>query len=47
VLLSGQEDPRTSQLGHTISFGADQFVRFATDYYSSDRVFDRIHNLAA
>lgn len=43
MLLSGQEDPRTSELGHTISFGADQFVRFATDYYSSDRVFDRIH----
>lgn len=45
VLLSGQEEPRTSVLGHTISFGAEQFVRFRDDYYSYDRVFDRVHEL--
>lgn len=45
MLLTGQEEPRTSELGHTISFAADRLVRFADDYYSSDRVFDRIHEL--
>jgi hypothetical protein len=45
VLASGQEDPRTALLGHTISFGAEQFVRFRDDYYAYDRVFDRVHQL--
>jgi hypothetical protein len=41
----GQEDPRTPEVGHTISLGADQFVRSAADYYSYDRVFDRVREL--
>jgi hypothetical protein len=41
----GQEDPRTPEVGHTISLGADQFVRAARDYYSYDRLFDRVHEL--
>ena len=45
LLSSGQEEPRTSELGHTISLGARNFVRFQNDYYSYDRVFDRVHEL--
>lgn len=45
LLTSGQEEPRTHELGHTISLGADGFVRFQDDYYSYDKVFDRIHAL--
>ena len=45
ILVSGQEGPRTSEIGHTISLGADEFVRFREDYYSYDRVFDRVHEL--
>jgi hypothetical protein len=45
MLASGQEEPRTEDLGHTISIGAREFVRFADDYYAYDRVFDRIHAL--
>jgi hypothetical protein len=45
LLLSGQEDPRTAELGHTLSLGAEQFVRLREDYYSFDRVFDRIREL--
>jgi hypothetical protein len=44
-LSPGQEEPRTPEVGHTISLGADQFVRFRGDYYSYDRVFDRIREL--
>lgn len=45
LLTSGQEEPRTHELGHTISFGAEQFVRFQSDYYSYDKVFDRVRAL--
>ncbi len=45
LLLSGQEDPRTSVIGHTLSIGARGFVRFADDYFSFDRVFDEVHAL--
>ena len=45
ILTSGQEEPRTHELGHTISLGADQFVRFPGEYYSYDRYFDRVHAL--
>jgi hypothetical protein len=45
VISPGQEEPRTPEVGHTISLGADQFVRFSADYYSYDRVFDRVHEL--
>jgi hypothetical protein len=43
VLSPGQEEPRTPEIGHTISLGADEFVRFRSEYYSYDRVFDRVH----
>lgn len=45
VLSPGQEDPRTPEVGHTISLGASEFVRLRSDYYSYDRLFDRIHEL--
>ena len=45
VISPGQEEPRTPEVGHTISLGASQFVRFRSDYYSFDRVFDRVHEL--
>ncbi len=41
----GQEDPRTPEIGHTISLGAEEFVRSSRDYYSYDRLFDRVHAL--
>jgi hypothetical protein len=44
-LSPGQEEPRTPEVGHTISLGASEFVRFRGDYYSYDRLFDRIHEL--
>lgn len=45
ILSPGQEEPRTGEVGHTISLGAEQFVRFQPDYYSYDRLFDRVHEL--
>lgn len=45
VLSPGQEEPRTPEIGHTISLGASEFVRFQRDYYSFDRLFDRVHEL--
>jgi hypothetical protein len=45
VLVSGQEEPRTPEIGHTISLGAREFVRMSRDYYSFDRIFDRVHEL--
>ena len=45
ILSSGQEEPRTPEFGHTISLGADDFVRFREDYYSYGRLFDRVHEL--
>jgi hypothetical protein len=45
ILSPGQEEPRTPEIGHTISLGASQFVRFRGDYYSYDRLFDRIREL--
>lgn len=45
VLTSGQEEPRTHQVGHTISLMADEFVRYSDDYYYYDKVFDRVHEL--
>ena len=44
-IATGQEEPRTPEVGHTISLGASQFVRFSSDYYSYDRLFDRVHEL--
>jgi hypothetical protein len=45
VLSSGQEEPRTPEIGHTISLGAREWVRMSRDYYSFDRLFDRVHAL--
>jgi hypothetical protein len=44
-LTSGQEEPRTHELGHTISLAADEFVRNAGEYFHYDEVFDRVHEL--
>jgi hypothetical protein len=43
ILSPGQEDPRTPEIGHTISLGAADFARAANDYYSFDHLFDRVH----
>lgn len=45
MLTSGQEDPRTHEIGHTISLAADDFVRYQGDYYHYDQVFDHVHEL--
>lgn len=45
LLTTGQEDPRTHEIGHTISLGASGQVRFRNGYYEYDRVFDRVHEL--
>jgi hypothetical protein len=45
MITSGQEEPRTHEIGHTISLAADDFVRFRGEYYHYDRVFDRVHAL--
>ena len=45
MLVPGQEEPRTPEIGHTISLGAQSFVRNTRDYYSFDRIFDRVHEL--
>lgn len=45
ILTPGQEEPRTHEIGHTISLGADDTVRFQHQYYYYDRVFDRVHEL--
>ena len=45
ILSPGQEEPRTPEIGHTISMGQSAMVRFPGDYYSFDRLFDRVHQL--
>ncbi len=45
LLSPGQEEPRTPEVGHTLSLGAREFVRARGDYYSYDRLFDRVHEL--
>jgi hypothetical protein len=45
ILVAGQEEPRTPEIGHTISLGAHELVRMPRDYYSFDRLFDRVHEL--
>ena len=42
LLSPGQEEPRTPEIGHTISLGASDFVRMQPDYYSFDKLFDRV-----
>ncbi|MPR32329.1 CehA/McbA family metallohydrolase [Salmonirosea aquatica] len=43
LLTSGQEDPRTPELGHALGFGATAAVRYSQEYYFYDKVFDEIH----
>ncbi len=47
ILSSGQEDPRTPEIGHTISLGASEAVRVrpVDAYYGYDRTFDRVRAL--
>jgi hypothetical protein len=45
VLVAGQEEPRTPEIGHTISLGASEMVRSQREYYAFDRLFDRVHEL--
>lgn len=43
LLIPGQEDPRTPELGHALGFGAKSFARQPQAYYLYDEIFDRIH----
>lgn len=43
LLTSGQEDPRTPELGHAIGMGASDKVRYQHEYYYYDKVFDKLH----
>lgn len=45
LLTSGQEDPRTPELGHALGIGASDRVRFKNEYYFYDKVFDRVREL--
>jgi hypothetical protein len=45
MLVSGQEDPRTPEIGHLIGLGASKFVRFPNRYYLYDLVLDSLHAL--
>ena len=45
MLTTGQEDPRTHEIGHTIAMVADDYVRFKNEYYYYDKVFDKVHEL--
>jgi predicted RecA/RadA family phage recombinase len=46
LLSPGQEEPRTPEIGHTISLGASAFVRpRERDYYTYASTFDRVHEL--
>lgn len=45
LLTSGQEEPRTHEIGHTIAMVADDFYRERGSYYYYDNYFDKIHEL--
>ncbi len=45
LLTSGQEDPRTPELGHALGMGMSDRVRYRDEYYLYDKVFDRIREL--
>lgn len=45
LLVPGQEDPRTPELGHALGYGMSNRVRFRDKYYLYDTVFHRIHQL--
>ena len=44
-LTSGQEEPRTPELGHSLALGASEFVRQRKRYYQYDDAFDRVRSL--
>ncbi len=45
LLTTGQEDPRTPELGHAFAIGATDRVRRRDRYYFFDEIFDKIHQL--
>lgn len=45
LLTSGQEDPRTPELGHALGLGASDRVRYKAEYYYYDKVFDKLREL--
>ena len=45
LLVPGQEDPRISNLGHTIALNIPQAVRDTSKYYLHDWFYDRVHGL--
>jgi hypothetical protein len=45
LIASGQEDPRTPELGHAVGIGASKPVRYPNEYYLYDKVFDSLHAL--
>ncbi|KAA5539526.1 hypothetical protein F0145_24300 [Adhaeribacter rhizoryzae] len=45
LLTTGQEDPRTPELGHVVGIGASASVRYKNEYYLYDKVFDRLREL--
>jgi hypothetical protein len=42
LFVSGQEDPRTPELGHALSLGASDRVRMREEYYYYDKVLDSL-----
>jgi hypothetical protein len=44
-LVPGQEDPRTSVIGHTISLNLPRPVRFEPSYYLYGKVFDEVRGI--
>jgi hypothetical protein len=42
MFISGQEDPRTPELGHVLSLGASNRVRLKEQYYYYDNVLDSL-----
>ncbi len=45
MFVSGQEDPRTPELGHVLSLGASDRVRLKEQYYHYDSVLDSLKSL--
>jgi hypothetical protein len=45
LFVSGQEDPRTPELGHVLSLGASNRVRLKEQYYYYDNVLDSLKTL--
>jgi hypothetical protein len=45
LLTTGQEDPRTPELGHAFAIGAANRVRRRDRYYYFDEIFDEVHRL--